>query len=63
MKAYLINILIFGGIFMLYYIGAFEMFTLFWFKVTVYVLVFVLLILGLFVFGNPFSKGENDEKK
>ena len=63
MKAYFINILIFGGIFALYYTGALNVFSLFWFKVVVYTLVGVLLILGLFLFGNPFSKGENDEKK
>ena len=63
MKAYLINALLFGGIFLGYRIGLFDLIGSQTLKWAVYFLVVILLILGLFVFGNPFRKGDENDKK
>ena len=63
MKAYFMNILMFAGIFLLYKLGVFGAFSGFGIKIATFILVCVLLVLGLFVFGNPFKGGDGDENK
>jgi len=63
MKAYLINILMFVGVFLCYKIGLFSSISGFGLKVATFVLVGILFVIGFFVFGNPFDGGDNDENK
>ena len=63
MKSYLINILIFGGILLLYYFDVFALFANQNMSIAVYALVALLFVIGFFVFGNPFGKGNDDEDK
>ena len=62
MKAYLINVLIFGGILLLYYCGIFSFFANSYAQIAIFVLVGILFVIGLFVLGNPFSGGKDDEQ-
>lgn len=63
MKAYFINILMFVGVFLLYKLGIFQAFSGFGVKIAIFVLICVLLVLGVYVFGNPFNTEDNDENK
>lgn len=63
MKAYFINILMFAGAFLLYKIGFFEAISSTGLKITTYVLIAILFVIGFFVLGNPFGGGSDNENK
>ena len=63
MKAYLINILMFIGVFLCYKLGVFNSFSGLGLKIAAFILIAILFVVGFFVFGNPFGGGSDDENK